>query len=129
MRFSKYAREHEVLEGVWREAKEYLGTHVQTVRQFQRNDGAFSAGLLLEPADPESPSDLAFSTGHTLEWLTLALTEEELKQPWAERAVRRLCEEIEHHPIDAFSDGGIYHAVNALRLYRDVLFGDDTRSR
>ncbi len=122
-----YVREHEVLQGVWREAKEYIRRHVQTTRRFQQDDGAFSAGLLSEAAAPTSPSELVFSTGHTLEWLSVALTGAELEQPWVERAVRRLCAEIELHPIDAFSDGGIYHAVSALRLYRDARYGADVR--
>ena len=116
--FRMYAQTHQKLDGVWQATQAYLADHIQTVKRFQLEDGAFSAGMLKEQANPKSPSDLAFSTGHTLEWLTFALAPEDLTQPWVERAVRRLCDEIESYPNDAFSDGAIYHAVNALRLYR-----------
>ncbi|MCZ6690346.1 MAG: hypothetical protein O7H41_12140 [Planctomycetota bacterium] len=119
--FRKCDPKHREPVGVWRAAQAYLTEHTQTVKRFQLEDGGFSAGFFKEQAQPKSPSDLVFSTGHTLEWLTFALAPEELRQPWVERAVRRLVEEIESHPNDAFSDGGIYHAVNALRLYRDAL--------
>lgn len=118
--FRRYALEHDDLAGVWRGARAYLSEHAHMVRRSQLDDGAFSAGLLKERKEPDSPSDLVFSTGHTLEWLTFALSEDELREPWVKRAVVRLCEEIEQHPLDAFSDGGIYHAVNALRLYSDA---------
>jgi hypothetical protein len=122
--YRKHARDHVELNGVWRDAKMYLDGHVQTVRRFQLDDGAFSAGLLKEQKYPKSPSDLVFSTGHTLEWLAFALSKKELAKPWVERAVQRICQEIELHPLDAFSDGGIYHAVNALRLYQQMVLRD-----
>ena len=74
----KYARTHRKLDGVWQATRAYLAEHIQTVKRFQLDDGAFSDGLLKQKAKPTSPSKLAFSTGHTLEWLTFALTPEEL---------------------------------------------------
>ena len=118
--YNKYRHENDTLMGVWQEAGKYLKKHTMTVQSFQQEDGAFSDGLLSEAAAPESPSKLVFSTGHTLEWLIFALTDEELREPWVVRAVNRLCEEIENNPLEAFSDGGIYHAVNALRLYKAI---------
>ena len=122
-----YARNHGSLDGVWEEAMEYLNAHVATVRRFQLDDGAFSAGMLNERSEPKSPSELVFSTGHTLEWLVLAMPGDQLRLRWVEHAVVRLCAEIERHPLDAFSDGGIYHAVNALRLYRDAVRREEDR--
>ena len=122
-----YARNHGSLDGVWEEAMEYLNAHVATVRRFQLDDGAFSAGMLNERSEPKSPSELVFSTGHTLEWLALAMPGDQLRLRWVEHAVVRLCAEIERHPLDAFSDGGIYHAVNALRLYRDAVRREEDR--
>jgi hypothetical protein len=122
--FRAHERRHDALQGTWREAGAYLHEHVQIVKGFQQDDGAFSDGLLAESKSAESSAALAFSTGHTLEWLTFALTPIELQAPWVVRAVERLCQEIEDHPPDVFSDGGIYHAINALHLYRDVALVD-----
>ena len=46
---------------------------------------------------------------------------DELRQPWVRWAVARLCATLEQQPVDRFSDGGLYHAAHALRLYRNAV--------
>ena len=118
--FRKVASRNEGLKGVWKETKAYLAKHIKGIRRFQLDDGAFSGGLLKERKTPESPSALAFGTGHTIEWLCFALTPKELREPWVKQAVERLVREIEQHPLDSFSDGAIYHAVHGLKLYQRI---------
>ena len=107
--------------GVWPEARAYLRRYVDRARALQQTDGAFSGALFESSAPPKSPSDLVFSSGHILEILDFACTADELREPWIRKAVERLCEEIESRPLSDFSDGGIYHAANALRRYRDAV--------
>lgn len=127
--YRTYAREHGVLEGTWREAKMYLEQHAATARRYQQEDGALSGKPLAESVAPESPSDFVFSTGHTLEWLSLALSRDDLERPWVERVVGRPCQEVERYPVEEFSDGGIYHAVSALHFYQDRLSDPGANSR
>jgi hypothetical protein len=107
--------------GVWEETRAYLGRYVDLAERFQQPDGAFSAAMFRGARPPDSPRRLVSTTGHMLEWLTVALEPEELRQSWVRGAVDRLCDELDRHPLDAFSDGGIYHAAHGLRRYREAL--------
>jgi hypothetical protein len=108
--------------GAWAQARAYLDRYVDLARRYQQEDGAFSEVMFRGSRPPRSPRTLVSTTGHMLEWLTVALSPEALRQEWVGRAVDRLCEEIEAHPFDAFSDGGIYHAAHGLRRYRDAVW-------
>ena len=115
-------------EATWAEAEAYLARYVELARKYQQEDGAFSAALLEGSKPPGSPRELVTTTGHMLEWLTAACSAQELRQPWVRRAAERLCTAIERHPLDTFSDGGLYHAAHALRLYRDAIGAGSAKS-
>ncbi|MEE8556590.1 MAG: hypothetical protein V3T14_01745, partial [Myxococcota bacterium] len=57
------------LPGPWREAETYLESYAELAREYQREDGAFSAAVFRGPAEPSSPKGLVSTTGHMLEWL------------------------------------------------------------
>jgi hypothetical protein len=115
----QYQREHEgELTGTWKAAREYLDRYVALARKNQQDDGQFSVAMFRSPRKADSPKQLVWATGHTIEWLCVALTAEQLKEPWVKRGVARLLQEMEKHPADAFSEGGLYHAVHALRRYK-----------
>jgi hypothetical protein len=115
----KYQQEHEGdLTGTWKAAREYLDRYVALARKNQQDDGQFSVAMFRSPRKADSPKQLVWATGHTIEWLCVALTAEQLQEPWVRRAVARLLQEMEKHPTDAFSEGGLYHAVHALRRYK-----------
>jgi hypothetical protein len=113
-------RERGTGEGVWLDAAAYLREYTTLVREWQRPDGAFSGGMFRQSAAPRDARQLLWSTGHTLEWLSIAPPADELKAEWVRRAVARLCATLENHPIETFSDGSLYHAAHALRLYREA---------
>lgn len=46
------------------------------------------------------------------------LDDQELGQTWVTRAVKALVSELERAKPNALSDGGLYHAVHALRRYK-----------
>ena len=119
----RHGERGEKLTGAWAEARAYLDRYVDRVRHNQQEDGAFSAAMLRGSRPPRSPRELVSTTGHTLEWLSIALSPNALREPWVGRAVDRLCEELEAYPLDTFSDGGIYHAAHALRRYADAVRG------
>jgi hypothetical protein len=105
--------------GVWADARAYLQKYAMTTRDWQQEDGAFSSRMLRGDAAPRDPKTLVSTTGHSLEWLALALPADELKTAWVRRAVLRLCTVMAEHPTGTFSDGGLYHAAHGLRLYRE----------
>lgn len=133
-----YARRHYAgLAGaspqVLRDVDAYLSRYIDMSRQFQQEDGAFSVAMLRGPAAPRNVEQLVWSTGHTLEWLVLALDPSEVRAPWIEKAVLRLTDALDGLAIDGqaadnpfrFSQlGSVYHAVNALKLYADARTAD-----
>jgi hypothetical protein len=103
---------------VWREARTYLDRYTEWARRDQGPDGAFSAAIFGGARAPRSARELVSTTGHMLEWLTVALEPRELGAAWVERAADRLCREMAREPLEVLTPGGIYHATNALRRYR-----------
>tara|TARA_Y100001978_G_scaffold68329_1_gene61488 strand:+ start:29948 stop:30967 length:1020 start_codon:yes stop_codon:yes gene_type:complete len=112
------------LSGTWRKAREYLDVYLAISRKHQQEDGAFSAGGFHRSLRPRTPRHLVSSTGHALEWMSLALTSEELGQDWVVKAIERLVTDMEKFPTEVFSDGGLYHAAHALRRIREATSGN-----
>ncbi|SVE46374.1 uncharacterized protein METZ01_LOCUS499228, partial [marine metagenome] len=104
----------------WKDARKYLDKYVALSREFQQADGAFSAAVFYKAARPRSPRQLISTTGHALEWMSLALSPEELQQAWVLKAIERMVADMEKFPTEVFSDGGLYHAAHALRRFREA---------
>jgi hypothetical protein len=65
------------------------------------------------------------TTGHTFEWLALALTDAELREPWVEDAANALALlilSVGDRPVEG---GALYHAVHGLLIYHARVFGRD----
>ena len=108
------------LEGTWKEARAYLDKYVELTKEYQQADGAFSGSVFFRASRPRTPRQLVSSTGHALEWLSVALSPDELKQGWVIKAIERLVTDMEKFPTEVFSDGGLYHAAHALRRFREA---------
>lgn len=112
------------LTGGWKMADDFIRNAVATARKHQNPDGTFSSNYFLRPgASPDLSTSLS-TTGHTLEFLTYALTDEELRQDWIQRAVQRLCDmfhSTQDYPLEC---GGLYHSAHGLILYRERIFGE-----
>jgi hypothetical protein len=66
---------------------------------------------------------MMYSTGHTVEFLALSVTDEELNAPWMKRAVVKLCKLFQNTRAIDVECGSLYHAANGLRKYRERKFG------
>ncbi len=111
------------LEGAWKAAKQYLNKYVGISKKFQQADGAFSASVFYRSSRPRTPRHLVSTTGHALEWMSVAMSPTELRQDWVLNAVDRLVVDLEKFPTKVFSDGGLYHAAHALRRFREATGG------
>src|SRR5262249_7245626 len=62
------------------------------------------------------------TTGHIVEWLALALNDEELRQQWVQDAVNALSLMILDLQADPIDSGSMYHAVHGLQIYYARVF-------
>ncbi len=103
--------------GGWKAAKDKMDDSIDRIRRFQNKDGTFSTNHTVRPGTSSDISAMISSTGHTIEFLSYALPSEELSAPWMVRAVDRLCRLLEAVKSADMDCGGLYHALNGLKLY------------
>jgi hypothetical protein len=120
----KKERQPAELTGGWLTANELIEDSIDTIREYQQPDGSFSVKYFERPATSPDISLRLNTTGHTLEFLTLALSDEQLKEPWVVKAVKNLAEAFELTQDMSVECGGLYHSAHALELYRNRVFGD-----
>jgi hypothetical protein len=105
------------LEGGWKLADDKIRDSIERIQRFQNPDGTFSTNHTQRPGTSSDLSAVISSTGHTIEFLSFALPAEKLAEPWLVRAVERLCKLLELTRSADLDCGGLYHALNGLKLY------------
>ncbi|MCA9227038.1 MAG: ADP-ribosylation factor-directed GTPase activating protein isoform b [Pirellulaceae bacterium] len=111
------------LEGVWQAAHDHIEQRKAEAFKYQNPDGSFSSNYMARPGTTSDMSQRIGSSGHVLEFLTLASTDEELHKPAMQRAVRHVCQLLEQTKSIDLECGGLYHAAHGLLLYRQRVFG------
>jgi len=111
------------LTGGWKKAEDLIQDSLKKARAYQQPDGSFSANLFVRPCSSPEVDTTLHSTGHTLEWLAVALTDQQLREPWVTAAVNRLCQLLEDNANRPLDCGALYHAARGLKLYRERRFG------
>ncbi len=121
----RHLKEGGKLTGGWKAADDQIHGFINLAKQYQQPDGSFSSNYFQIPARTSADvGEQIGTTGHTLEFLALAMTDDELKQPWVARAVVRLCQLVDETQDFPLECGGLYHASRGLKLYRQRRFGD-----
>ncbi|MBX3413213.1 MAG: ADP-ribosylation factor-directed GTPase activating protein isoform b [Pirellulales bacterium] len=120
---NRYLAEGGELNGGWLSADQKIRQTVDICRRFQQADGCFSTSYFERPGNSPDLSLRMSTTGHTLEFLTYALNDEELKEPWVTAAVVRLCKIFDQTRDLPMECGGLYHSARALQNYRLRRFG------
>ncbi|HWA99813.1 MAG TPA: ADP-ribosylation factor-directed GTPase activating protein isoform b [Pirellulales bacterium] len=133
-------REGLPITGGWLAAQEKIygstdsaGKHVDgpidLARKYQQPDGSFSTEYFRRAASSRDIANRINTTGHTLEFLALALPNEELSAPWVTRACVALLKMLESTRDLEIECAGLYHAVHGLRIYRARRFGESDSGR
>lgn len=120
---NRYLESGQDLTGGWKVAEEKIKQAVETARKNQNPSGAFSTNYFIRPGNSPDAKTLIGTTGHTLEFLSYALTDAEIREPWMEHAVVFLCEMLENTRNIDLEAGALYHAAAGLRVYRLRRFG------
>ena len=115
-------RLQEPMDQGWGLAKSVVENAIDSARKFQSSDGSFSTNYTSRPGTSADLSSTISATGHTLEFLSYALSSSELEKPWMERAVLRLCAMLKASEKLDMECGGTYHALAGLNLYHQRRF-------
>ena len=125
MALRRYQEAHgdDPLTGGWAAAEEKIAWAIETTQRFQQPSGAFSVNYFQRSADTPDLAARLGATGHTLEFLALAVDDETLRSPWVTRGVRHLCRLFQQTRQIDLECGALYHAAHGLALYRERRFG------
>ncbi|MDZ4852165.1 MAG: ADP-ribosylation factor-directed GTPase activating protein isoform b [Pirellulaceae bacterium] len=110
-------RHGDEITGGWKLAEEKVLDSIRRIKEFQNRDGSFSTNHTDRPGTSADLSTVISSTGHTIEFLSFALPKEQLEEAWLVKAVDRLCTLLEAVKNADLDCGGLYHALNGLKLY------------
>lgn len=114
-----YLREGKPLRGVWLQAENKLRYYINTARRLQNSNGSLSSNYLRgRQYNPDFNKRMA-SAGHVLEFLMLALPQNELNQRWVRRAVEATARDLLNNRKEYVKCSPLYHSVNALNIYLD----------
>lgn len=111
------------LEGGWLAAENKIQESIAAAQRYQNPDGSFSSNYFQGPGQAADVGVQINTTGHTLEFLMLALKDDQVRQAWITRAVVFLCGKLEATRKLDLECGGLYHAAHGLVLYRQRRFG------
>ncbi|MFO0876748.1 MAG: hypothetical protein U0840_05190 [Gemmataceae bacterium] len=109
-------------EGLWKAVAEKTVRYRDLARKMQNPDGTFSTSFFRGPGSERDKNLRINTTGHILEWLALALSDDELREPWVQEAVNALCLQILDLQGASIDGGGMYHAVHGLLIYYARVF-------
>lgn len=112
-------------EGAWKDAADTITRYVQIAKGLQNPDGSLSTSYLKERGNVRDSQLQIASTGHVFEWLALALTDAQLREPWVQNAANALVLMVLEHSSEPIDGGALYHAAHGLSIYRARMWGPD----
>jgi hypothetical protein len=116
-------------EGIWKRVAENTAKHQALARKLRNADFSFSTEFFKgRGADPDRSKRINTS-GHIFEWLSLSLSDKQLREPWVEDAANALAVMILELGTDALEGATLYHAVHGLILYHARLFEPERLAR
>lgn len=109
--------------GAWQACQQKIADAVAAAKQYQQPDGSLSTNYFARPSTSAEISKRISTTGHALEFLMVALDDQQLQEPWVTRAVLHLLDCFEKTQKFDLECGALYHAAHGLQLYRLRRFG------
>jgi hypothetical protein len=109
--------------GQWKRARNYLDDFHQYTFKLQNPDGSFSTQWFARRSTSGDLNRRLNTTGHILEWLVYSMTEDQLAEERTVRAVEYLTDLLWRYRHYDWEIGAKGHALHALALYDERLFG------
>lgn len=107
----------------WEAADNKIKECIANARKYQQPNGAFSTNYFSRSGTSPDLQIQLNSTGHMFEFLTLAMSPDQIKEPWFVHSAVYLCDLFERTKDLSLECGGLYHAAHGLQLYRLRRFG------
>jgi hypothetical protein len=111
------------LEGPWLKADQKIKQAIETIKANQQPDGTYSTNYFIRPSTSDDMGTRLGTTGHTFEFLTVALDDRQIHEPWYEKSLLALLDMLERMQELELECGGLYHSMHGLQLYRARVFG------
>ncbi len=112
-----YLRTGKPLRGVWLEADQKIKRYIDTAMRLRNNDGSLSSAFFRGKEFKQDFDKRMASEGHVLEFLMMAVSQEELKQPWVRKAIETTANDLMANRKAFVQCSPLYHATNALSIY------------
>ncbi len=111
------------INGHWRRAELYLNDYITYAMSMQNPDGSFSTNWFESRGmDPDIERKVQ-TTGHILEWIVYTLPDEHLRSPKVQSSLEFLLNTVGREPHKDWPIGPRGHALRAMALYSQRVFG------
>lgn len=117
------------IDGHWYRADKFIRDFQTYAWKFQHRDGSFSTGWFKERKFKGEIERKLYTTGHVLEWLVFSLPESELSDPRIGQTVDYILNLMLSAPNYDLAVGPRGHALHALRMYEEKVFGKSDYTR
>ena len=121
-----YQNSGQRLRSYWLEADQKIQKHIEAAKAMQNLDGSFSYGYFFQKSASENFQERLETTGHTLEFLMMALPDDRLNEEWVRKAVSLLANDIINNKDEPVDYSALYHAIDGLVIYRNRMSPDRT---
>jgi hypothetical protein len=112
------------LKGGWKKADDLVQDCIKKARAYQQPNGSFSTNFFARSGSSPDIDNTLHATGHTLEWLVVALDDNQFKQDWVTAGALKVVQLLEENQDRELDCGALYHAARGLMLYRQRKFGE-----
>lgn len=124
----KREQREEPITGIYLEAQKYIDQYHKYTWSLQNPDGSFSTNWFVRKEARNDIDRRMQTTGHTLEWLAFSLSDEQLRDPRMVKAVKYTTDLLLNEDVSEWEIGHLGHALHALQIYNERVFGGPLRS-
>lgn len=118
-----YKKTKRPLRGVWLEADRGVQQYIAIAQSLQNSDGSFSSQYFRGRGYSREFGKRLSTSGHTLEFLMLALPKKRLGEDWVRKGVASVANDLIANKSIPAEPGALYHAIDGLILYRKRMTG------
>lgn len=115
-------------QGAWLAAEKKIAQAIADARQYQQPNGLFSTSYFARSGNSPDIALQMNTSGHVFEFLAMATSDQQLREPWMTRAASALCGLFEETKEMSVECASLYHGAHGLIVYRQRRFGAPSSS-